>query len=136
MKKLTHVTMLALAIAVMGSAALHAEEDNMVAFPVKIGGQSPKIDAVKKIGVIADAVAADAEIEVTVKDNAMVICNIVATDDKGDVKEGAAPAILLMQKTSKSALNQTMDKKALAAGNYRINVVADGKTTIINFKVK
>lgn len=123
-------------VAVFCAVAVQAEDFTPLPFPVKIGGHSPKVDDVKKIGVVAEAVASDAELEVTVKDNAMVICNIVAANEKGDVKEGAIPAILIIQKSSKTALNKTMDNKALAAGTYRINIVADGKTAIVNFTVK
>lgn len=120
------------------SAAFAADEEwTPLPFPVKIGGHEPKIaDKKATFAVIADAVANDAELEATVKDSTMIICNVVAVDEKGNPAQGASPVVIMLQNTNKTKLNKTLDGKPLAAGSYRIAVVADGKTSMVNFKIK
>jgi len=48
----------------------------------------------------------------------------------------AQPAVILLQKTNKGALNQSMDKRKFEAGNYIMSVVAEGKTASILFKIE
>ena len=118
----------------MGAAA---EDDfTPVPFPVKIGGQSAKAEKGKTFGQIADPVAADAELEVEIKDKAMVIVNFFPTDAAGKPRAGATPAILMLQNNNKGTINKTLDGKALAPGTYQANIVADSKTAMILFTVK
>ena len=95
--------------------------------------------AAGKEGVIFAAVeqpvADNAALIVAVENSDMVIGNAFPADDTGKVIASAAPPILI-QKSNKGTLDQTVDKKPLPAGTYLMNVMAGGKTARVFFKVK
>jgi len=108
----------------------------LLPFGVSIGGHPAKDEGrADGIAVIKDAVDPSAEIVIDAKPD-MIILNIVAANDDGSVKEGSQPAVIVMQGKNKTGLDQTMDKKPLADGPYRMNAVAEGKTSILIFRVK
>jgi len=84
---------------------------------------------------VAKPVKNDAAIEVSAKAD-MIIINVGKTNDKGEPDAAAQPAVILLQKTNKGALNQSMDKRKFEAGNYIMSVVAEGKTASILFKIE
>lgn len=110
-------------------------QDYVLPFNVKVGGQDAVAGTEKIFAKIAEAVAADAELEVDSKAD-MIIVNVFPCDAKGQVKTGAAAKIIMLQKTNKIKLDQTMDKTKLTPGNYVMNIVAGGKTARVMFKVK
>ncbi len=106
-------------------------------FDVTIGGQKAALAAATAAhATIANPVSADADIEVGVPAD-MVIINVFPCDAAGAVATGAQPAIIIINKGQKGALNATMDKKPLAAGKYLANVVITEKGTArVMFDVK
>jgi hypothetical protein len=136
MKNTVLRTILFAAFILVAQQSLHAEDFTPLPFGVKLGGQDAKAEKGKTFATIADPVANDADLEVDIKDAKMVIVNFFPADEKGEVKPGATAAILILQGKNKGPINKTMTNKALDAGTYRANIVGDGKTAIIVFKVK
>ncbi len=115
-----------------------ADDPFTLPFPVSIGGQAAAIKgdaATATFALIEKPVAANAALEVDVKAD-MIICNIVAADEKGAPKEGASPAVLLIQGGNKTTLDKTMGDVKFAPGSYMIAVVAEGKTATVLFKIQ
>ena len=77
----------------------------------------------------------NAELVVTGKAD-LIIVNVSPADDKGNPKEGATPVVILLQGTSKTTLDKTLDGQKLAAGKYAMNVTMDGKTALVKFEIK
>jgi len=102
-------------------------------FPVTVGGQAAKDGT--PFAKIENPVAADAELSVQSKD-AMIIVNVNAVDAKHEPVPGSTPAVILLQGKTKTNLDKTMDGKKLAAGNYVMSVVSEGKTASILLTVK
>jgi hypothetical protein len=102
-------------------------------FPVSVGGQPAKDGA--PFAKIENPVAADAELSVESKDG-MIIVNVNAVNAKCEPVPGSTPAVILLQGKTKTNLDKTMDGKKLAAGNYIISVVSEGKTASILFTIK
>ena len=136
MKNAVVRTVLLAALVVVAQQSIHAEDFSPLPFGVKLGGQDAKAEKGKTYAAIAEPVANDAELEVDIKDAKMVIVNFFPADEKGEVKPGATAAVLILQGKNKGPINKTMTNKALEAGTYRANIVGDGKTSIIVFKVK
>lgn len=138
----------AIVVACFIGAVLQAGEDKKedkerpvaLPFDVKVGGQDAKM--VKKDdprATVADPVKADAELVVDIKadKDTLVLINIFPADDTGmSPKQGGAPSIIMVKGDNKTKLDQTMDKKALTAGKYIMNVVAVQRTALIAFSVK
>ena len=126
------ITLLAiLGLTVPGARA----QDGPLPFSVSLGGKAAAHTKGEAFAKIADAVAADAAIEIGTKAE-MIIINIHKAKADGSPDSAAQPAIIFLQKTNTSALDKTMDKQKLAAGKYLISVVADGKTASIQFSIK
>jgi hypothetical protein len=102
-------------------------------FPVSVGGQAAKDGA--PFAKIENPVAADAELSVESKDG-MIIVNVNAVNAKNEPVPGSAPAVILLQGKTKTNLDKTMDGKKLAAGNYIMSVVSEGKTASILVTIK
>lgn len=102
-------------------------------FPVSVGGQSAKDGT--PFAKVEKAVAADAELSVGSKD-AMIIVNVNAVNTKNEPIPGSTPAVILLQGTSKTSLDKTMDGNKLLAGNYILSVVSEGKTASILLTIK
>jgi len=124
-----------LSIFTLGVATSQAQDDGSLPFPVSLGGQAATYKKGEPFAKVAKPVKNDAAIEVTSKGNPIII-NVNKTDAKGQPAPGGAPAIILLQGTNKGSLAGTMDKSKLAAGDYMLSVVADGKTATILFKVE
>ena len=119
----------------LGVATSQAQDDGSLPFPVSLGGQAATYKKGEPFAKVAKPVKNDAAIEVTSKGNPIII-NVNKTDAKGQSAPGGTPAIILLQGTNKGSLAGTMDKSKLAAGDYMLSVVADGKTATILFKVE
>jgi len=102
-------------------------------FPVSVGGQAAKDGA--PFAKIENPVAADAELSVESKDG-MIIVNVNAVNAKNEPVPASAPAVILLQGKAKTNLDKTMDGKRLAAGNYIMSVVSEGKTASILVTIK
>jgi len=102
-------------------------------FPVSIGGQAAKDGT--PFAKIENPVAADAELSIQSKDG-MVIVNVHAVNAKNERVPDSAPAVILLQGKAKTNLDKTMDGKRLAAGNYVMSVVSEGKTASILLTIK
>jgi len=102
-------------------------------FPVSVGGQAAKDGT--PFAKIENPVAADAELSVQSKDS-MIIVNVNAVNAKNEPVPGSTPAVILLQGKSKTNLDKTMDGKKLAAGNYVMSVVSEGKTASILVTIK
>lgn len=125
------VAFLALVVFAQSSAA------GPLPFPVKIGGQSAVAKTSEAAFATLDqAVAADASIELGTKGADMAIINVVSADEKGTPKEGATPAVLIIQSGTKTTLDKTMDNKKLAPGSYLMAIVAEGNTASVLLKVQ
>jgi hypothetical protein len=97
-------------------------------FPVSVGGQAAKDGT--PFAKIENPVAADAELSVESKDG-MIIANVHAVNAKNEPVPGSTPAVILLQRKTKTKLDKTMDGKKLAAGNYVMSMVSEGKTASI-----
>ena len=124
-----------LSVLSIGLGIGHAQDYSALPFPVSLGGQAANYKKGEPFAKIANAVKNDAAIEVTATGNPIII-NVSKTDAKGQPAPGAAPAVILLQGTTKGSLAGTMDKQKFAPGNYMLSVVADGKTATILFKVE
>jgi len=102
-------------------------------FPVSVGGQAAKDGT--PFAKIENPVAADAELLVQSKDG-MIIVNVHAVNAKSEPVPDSAPAVILLQGKTKTNLDKTMDGKKLAAGNYVMSVVSEGKTASILVSIK
>ncbi|MGE5212515.1 MAG: hypothetical protein ACM3NN_02350 [Nitrospirota bacterium] len=102
-------------------------------FPVSVGGQAAKDGA--PFAKIENPVAADAELSVQSKDG-MIIVNVNAVNAKNEPVPGSTPAVILLQGKTKTNLDKTMDGKKLAAGNYVMSVVSEGKTASVLLTIK
>ena len=117
-------------------AFAQSDDAGPLPFPVKIGGEAAQAKAGTSFARIENAVSADTTIEIGTKGADMSIINVVAADDKGTPKEGATPAVLIIQSGTKTSLDKTMDKQKLPPGNYLMAIVAEGKTASIFLKVQ
>jgi hypothetical protein len=120
-------------ILALGLATLQAQ-DGSLPFPVSLGGQAATYKAGEPFAKVAKPVKSDAAIDVTTKAD-MIIINVNKTNEKGEPEGAGQPAVILLQGTTKSALDKSMDKRKFAAGNYLLSVVAEGKTASILFKI-
>src|SRR6266436_8746367 len=102
-------------------------------FPVSVGGQAAKDGT--PFAKIENPVGADAELSVQSK-NAMIIVNVHAVNAKNEPVLGSTPALILLQGKTKTNLDKTTDGKKLAAGNYVMSVVSEGKTASILVTIK
>ena len=102
-------------------------------FPESVGGQAAKDGA--PFAKIENPVAADAELSVESKDG-MIIVNVHAVSAKNEPAPDSTPAVILLQGKTKTNLDKTMDGKKLAAGNYVVSVVSEGKTASIHVTIK
>jgi hypothetical protein len=102
-------------------------------FSVSVGGQAAKDGT--PFAKIENPVAADAELSVESKDG-MIIVNVHAVNAKNEPVPGSTPAVILLQGKTKTNLGKTMDGKKLAAGNYVMSVVSEGKTASTLLTIK
>jgi hypothetical protein len=124
-----------LSLLFLGLGLSRAQDYSALPFPVNLGGQAAAYKKGEPFAKVANAVKNDAAIEVTATGNPIII-NVSKTDDKGQPAPGTSPAVILLQGTTKGSLAGTMDKQKLAAGNYMLSVIADGKTATILFKIE
>ncbi|MFA6562385.1 MAG: ankyrin repeat domain-containing protein [Verrucomicrobiia bacterium] len=104
-------------------------------FPLTIGGHPAKDEGrLDAAAVVKEAVAPSAEVVIQAQTE-MVILNITAANDDGSVKARSRTAIVMAQGTNKVRLDQTLDKKPLAAGLYRMTATAADTTAIVLFRI-
>ena len=128
--------LLILALITTSLVTARAQDATSLPFPVSVGGQAATYKKGEPFAKLAKPVKNDAPIEVTAKADQMIIINVHKTDAKGAPAPGAQPAIILPQGTNKGTLAGTMDKQKVAAGDYILSVVAEGKTSSILFKIE
>ena len=128
--------LLILALITTSLVTARAQDATSLPFPVSVGGQAATYKKGEPFAKLAKPVKNDAPIEVTAKADQMIIINVHKTDAKGAPAPGAQPAIILLQGTNKGTLAGTMDKQNIAAGDYILSVVAEGKTSSILFKIE
>jgi hypothetical protein len=126
-----------LALITTGLVAARAQDDGgSLPFPVSVGGQAATYKKGEPFAKIAKPVKNDAALEVTAKKNDMIIINVHKSDAKGAPVQGGSPATIILQKTNKGTLADSMDKKKLEPGDYLLSVTADDKTSTILFKIE
>jgi hypothetical protein len=118
---------------ISGAFAYGLFASDSLPFPVSVGGQAAKDGT--PFAKIENPVAADAELSVESKDG-MIIVNVHAVNAKKEPVPGSTPAVILLQGKTKTNLDKTMDGKKLAAGNYIMSVVSEGKTASILVTIK
>ena len=136
--KLLHTLAAAVAALFLVSNATAADEYTPLPFSVTIGGQAAQVKGSASeatVAMIEKPVASNAALEVGAKGD-MIIVNVVSANEKGTPVEGATPAIILIQGGNKTTLDKTMDGTKLAAGNYLMAVVAEGKSASVAFKIQ
>ena len=103
-------------------------------FPASaVGGQVAKDGT--PFAKIENPVAANAERSVQTKDG-MIIVNRECRECEERTVPGSTPAVILLQGKTKTNFDKTMDGKKLAAGNYVVSVVSEGKTASILVTIK
>lgn len=128
------VVMLGIVAMVMFSATKITAAD---ALGVSLGGVKlePTPDGTS-FTTSAAPVASDAELALDIEPQ-MVIINVFQCDEKGNVKSDAIiPFVIMIQNGNKTTLDQSVDKKKLAPGDYIMNILAGGKTVRAKFVVK
>lgn len=118
---------------ISAAVAVSSFASDALPFGVTLGGQAAKDGS--PLASIEKPVANNAEIAVAGKAD-LIIVNVSPADDKGNPKEGATPVVILLQGTSKTTLDKTLDGQKLAAGKYAMNVTMDGKTALVKFEIK
>ncbi|MCX6910080.1 MAG: ankyrin repeat domain-containing protein [Verrucomicrobia bacterium] len=104
-------------------------------FPLTIGGHPAKDEGrLDAAAVVKEAVAPGAEVVIQAQTE-MVILNISPVNDDGTAKPHSRTAIVMAQGTNKVRLDQTLDKKPLAAGLYRMTATAADATAIVLFRI-
>ncbi len=104
-------------------------------FPLTIGGHPAKDEGrLDAAAVVKEAVNPNAEVVIKAQTE-MVILNISSANDDGSIKAGSRTAIVMAQGTNKARLDQTLDKKPLAAGLYRMTATAADATAIVIFRI-
>lgn len=129
---------LAFTVAALFSAVsiVCAEGETPLPFSVSIGGQAAQAKPDEpNFARIDKPVAANAALEVGAKAS-MIIVNVTTADEKGVPKEGATPAVIIIQAGNKTTLDKTMDGKKLTPGNYLLAAVADENTASVFFKIQ
>lgn len=123
-----------LASLIVGSfLAITAFASDALPFGITLGGQAAKDGS--PFASIEKPVANNAELSVAGKAD-IIIVNVAPADEKGNPKEGATPVVILLQGTSKTTLDKTLDGKKLDAGKYSMNITMDGKTALVKFAVQ
>lgn len=122
-----------LSVAISVILTLAAAASDTLPFGVSLGGQAAKEGT--PLASIEKPVAANAELVVAGKAD-IIIVNVTPADAKGDPKEGATPAVIILQGTSKTTLDKTLDGQKFTAGKYCMSVTMDGKTATLRFEVQ
>jgi hypothetical protein len=136
--KIVRFVLAVAAALVLSSTVAVSQEYTPLPFSVTLGGQAAQLKgnaSEATVAMIEKPVAANAPLEVGAKGD-MIIVNVVSANEKGTPVEGATPAIILIQGGNKTTLEKTMDGTKLAAGNYMMSVVAEGKSASVAFKIQ
>ena len=116
MMKITRVWIVSVAILAVAQVVSAVE----LPYPLSIGGHPAKDEGrLDAAAVVKEAVDPNAEVVIQAQTE-MVILNICSANDDGSVKPHSRTAIVMAQGTNKVRLDQTLDKKPLAAGMYRV----------------
>lgn len=130
-----HLILSLLALLGITTGNLHAQDDGPLPFTVTVGGQAATHKKGEAFAKVAEPVAANAELSVGVKAD-LIIANVAKAKADGTPEEGATPTVILLQNTSKTTLDQTMDKSKFAPGKYLLSISAGERTATIQFSVK
>lgn len=122
-----------LIIAVSAVIIFVAAASDVLPFGVSLGGEAAKDGT--PVASIEKPVPANAELVVAGKAD-IIIVNVAPADVNGNPKEGATPVVILLQGTSKTTLDKTLDGTKLAPGKYCMNVTMDGRTATVKFEIK
>lgn len=122
-------------VALLSGSAL--AQSAVLPYSVTLGGQKATAAATATAATIATPVDANADIAVGIKTDkdSMIIINVFATDAAGKAKAGA-PEVILLRGKNTGKLSDTMSRKKLTPGHYRMSIVAGGKTALVVFQVK
>ncbi|OQW97708.1 MAG: hypothetical protein BWK77_01065 [Verrucomicrobia bacterium A1] len=122
-------TLLSAAVAVLMLGSAFADQDTILPFAVKLGGQDAMLAEKDAIyAAVSQPVAADAEIVTDTTDDTVFV-NVFAADEKGNALPEAVPAVLILRKGPPAKLSQTADGQPLSPGRYIMNVVSPAKGT-------
>lgn len=114
----------------------HADEHPLfLPFDLSLGGQKAVMEHGNELfAQIPEPVAPDAPLKLE-KEVPMLIVNAFPCKEDGTVEDAQAAGVIFANNTAEVKLSDTMDKKPLAPGIYLANVVAEGKTSRIVFRV-
>ena len=111
------------------AATAFADQDTLLPFGVKIGGQEAVLtDTDAVFAVVNQAVPADAEIVADTADNTITV-DLYAADGNGNALPEAVPVTITIRKGTPVRLNQTPDGRALKPGRYIMNLISPTKGT-------
>lgn len=104
-------------------------------FDLTLGGQKAVMaEGNELFAQIGDPVMADAVLKLE-KEVPMLIVNAFPCKEDGTVEDTQAVGVIFANNTAEVKLSDTMDKQPLKPGTYLANVVAEGKTARIVFRV-
>lgn len=111
-------------------------QSEILPFGVQLDGQEAVMtDRSQTFSYIVNPVASNAVLAVKGVEG-QIIVNIFPANEKGEVKSGVQPYILLFDANDSKAINQNMGGHKLTPGYYLTNVVGGGKTSRLLFQVK
>lgn len=133
-----------LLLGVLGFAAVQADErPAFYPFDVVVAGKKALVvdahPAGKNFAIVAEAVKADAELEVKAEGKPLII-NIfpVGADGAVDQAKAAAATKVVMDQDGgpKVSLSNTMDGSKIGPGHYGLNIMIAGQTSRVMITVK
>ena len=125
-----------LAWLLLSALALSAERPLFLPFDLSLGGQKAEMaDGNDLFAPIPEAVTPDATLKLE-KKVPMLIVNAFACAADGTVDEATPALVLFVRDATEVRLDQSLDGRKLAPGTYLANVVADGTTARIVFRVE
>ena len=124
-----------LSLVVCGNCPVGAQDDSPLPFPVKVAGQAATYKKGEPFAKLDQPVANNAELHVDTKAE-MIIVNVGKVNARNEPDPAKQPAVILLQKTTKTTLDKTMDGKKLEPGTYLLSISAGERTATIKFSVK
>ena len=124
-----------LTIVACGLLPVSAQDDTPLPFPVKVAGQAATYKKGEPFAKLDQPVANNADLQVDAKAE-MIIVNVGKVNAQNEADPTKQPAVILLQKTTKTTLDKTMDGKKLEPGTYLLSISAGERTATIKFSVK
>lgn len=124
-----------LGIVASASLSASAEESTALPFPVKVAGQAATYKKGEPFAKLDQPVANNADLQVDAKAE-MIIVNVGKVNAQNEPDPTKQPAVILLQGTTKTTLDKTMDGKKLEPGTYLLSISAGERTATIKFNVK